>query len=168
VGVGKTSVLEAIARLRPDWKVFPEPVEVWQKKILCNRLEKNFLKEFYDDPSEENFRLLQVYIYFGLIYLACPSCFQSEVLLSLLERYRLSEGEGVKIYERSLKVSREIFLEERRGVIRTDNYTFLHDLSLYGENCYERNVVSVYLSCSDQDMLDRIRKRGRVAEERAS
>jgi deoxyadenosine/deoxycytidine kinase len=90
------------------------------------------------------------------------------VLLSLLERYRLSEGEGVKIYERSLKVSREIFLEERRSAIRVENYTFLHDLSLFGENCYEKDAVSIYLSCSDQDMLDRIRKRGRMAEERAS
>jgi hypothetical protein len=60
VGVGKTSVLEAVSRLRPEWNVFSEPVEVWQNKILCDRREKNFLKDFYDDPNEENFRLLQV------------------------------------------------------------------------------------------------------------
>jgi deoxyadenosine/deoxycytidine kinase len=171
--VGKTSVLEAVSRLRPTWKFFPEPVDGWQKRVLSDGRQRNFLKEFYDDPREDNFRLLQVrrrQLWQGLILGETFSFFQSEILLSLLERYRESgAGAGaVILYERSLKVLREIFLEERRDQIRAEDFTFLHDLSRFGENCYERDVVSVYLSCSDQDMLDRIRQRGRKAEEKAS
>jgi deoxyadenosine/deoxycytidine kinase len=88
------------------------------------------------------------------------------VILSLLERYQEETSETVAVYERSLEAGREVFLQSQADLIDNRDYLFLRDLYFVGEEIYESSqcIFSIYLTCSEQEMLARHKKRGRLSE----
>jgi deoxyadenosine/deoxycytidine kinase len=148
-----------------------EPLESWEGHILHDRTVRNYLKDFYDIPSELTARRLQV-VAVSNASLRFFNRFlrqQARVLMSLLGRYRTHRGQGgVTIYERSMRVAREVFLESSRALLAPEDYTFLYELAEYGEKAYEASALSIYLACGEGEMMDRVKARGRVSEENIS
>jgi hypothetical protein len=58
--VGKTTTLQALQRLRPDWVVRAEPVKEWEALDVGVGKPVNLLNAFYERKDRESFRQLQV------------------------------------------------------------------------------------------------------------
>jgi deoxyadenosine/deoxycytidine kinase len=94
--------------------------------------------------------------------------YQSVVALTLLERYERFTGiGGVVIYERSMRCAREIFLEANAHLIEKEDASFLAGLCKYGERTYETGAETIYLHCTEEEMLNRMEARGRPSEKNA-
>jgi hypothetical protein len=98
--------------MRPLWDVRSEPIKEWQSVRLPSGESVDLLEAFYNVPSAESFRQLQVNIIGGGGKSSHFSPFQFSVLHSLANRYLqpvLPEERGrVIVFERSLKVAREV------------------------------------------------------------
>ena len=93
---------------------------------------------------------------------------QGRVLLTLCERYQEhSESESPVVYERSLRVAREVFMAQSVREMGIDDFAFLSALSRFGERLYETRAFFVYLSCTDKEMVERISARDRESERNA-
>ena len=92
---------------------------------------------------------------------------KGRIINTLLERYILAEQrpETVKLYERSIRVAREVFVEEGKSLLTDCDYTIMTDLCKLVESVYERDVFSVYLYCEKDDMVRRVLSRARPAED---
>jgi hypothetical protein len=60
LAVGKTSALVSLASMRPDWIVAAEPLKEWESFKVDEGPPVNLLKAFYDQPTADSFRRLQV------------------------------------------------------------------------------------------------------------
>jgi hypothetical protein len=58
--VGKSSVIREMCALRPYLRPAPEPLERWEMAPMGDGTIKNYLRDYYDHPSEKSFRQLQV------------------------------------------------------------------------------------------------------------
>jgi deoxyadenosine/deoxycytidine kinase len=85
----------------------------------------------------------------------------------LLERCQAAAAAspGVRVFERSIRVSREVFVEEAKGLLDQEDLTFLYRLCAYGEETHEKQAVTFYLACSYTECLRRVRSRARPSEE---
>jgi deoxyadenosine/deoxycytidine kinase len=84
-----------------------------------------------------------------------------------LERYQEEKtSDAVAVYERSLESGRGVFLEGNRQFLDPRDYVFLRNLSLLGEDMFETSgpALSVYLTCSEQEMKARHKMRARPSE----
>jgi Deoxynucleoside kinase len=170
VGVGKSSTLLAIKCLAPLWEVRPEPLEAWERAVMIDGSERNLLRDFYDLRDARASARLEVVRRRRRQIIRSPSrgvChFQSQVVLSLLERYEASSRSSapVQVYERSIMVSREVFVEAVKDLLDVEDRTFVSRLCAYGEAAYEGEASRFYLSCSDGEMTSRVRGRARPSE----
>jgi hypothetical protein len=90
------------------------------------------------------------------------------VVLTLLERHeRFTDLGGIIIYERSLRAAREIFLDLRASLLEKEDLAFLQGLCKFGERLYETGAETVYLYCTENEMLERTAARSRPSERNA-
>lgn len=145
-------MLSEMAKLGDEYELAYEPVAEWEDWPLGDGRRHNFLREYYAERSAVSFRRLQ-----------------SHVLLTLLSRYKQNE-EKIKpvVYERSVRVARCVFLAMERDLVEAEDLCFLEGLARHTEEAYERNALSVYLTCSDKDMLHRVAARARASESNLS
>lgn len=126
----------------------------WQKVDLGEGTPVDLLQLFYDDPNRENFRNLQ-----------------AGVLMTMLQRYdeaRLLGPYITKVYERSIRVARTVFMESNSHLLPQFDKWLLNSFSMLGESMFERDLPAIYLTCDDIVMLDRVRRRDRHAEKNLS
>ena len=92
--------------------------------------------------------------------------FQTAALLALLERYEEEKelDAPVRIYERSLRSSRDVFLKDLRVQIGQVDHSLLHDLSSWGMRQYETEGFWLYLEGSDLTLAERFYRRNRQSE----
>ena len=92
---------------------------------------------------------------------------KGRVINLLFERYAIAEerSEVVKVYERSIRVAREVFIEEGRKFLSDCDHSLMADLCKIVESVYERGAFSVYLYCEKDDMVGRVLSRARPAED---
>lgn len=85
---------------------------------------------------------------------------------SLLERYTTASAltAPVKVYERSLRVARDVFIEEYRHLCMLPEYFQLRDLCSWSVKHFETDIPSVYLTCDTGTMIQRVMKRDRTSE----
>jgi deoxyadenosine/deoxycytidine kinase len=127
--------------------------------------ERNYLQAFYLNPNKDTGRQLQVNKKASRNYKVIFFCrFKAQVILSLLERYQNRKEGVVTIYERSVRAGKEIFLEKLSNVLQMEDLTFLSELAAAVQGQYEKDVVNLYLSCSNSEMLARCNKRDRPSE----
>jgi deoxyadenosine/deoxycytidine kinase len=82
-----------------------------------------------------------------------------------MQRYfRESERKGIAVFERSLKSTKEIFLERMHSIIAIEDYKFLEQLLDLGIQLYETSVVTIVLTCTTEEALRRVKARNRIAE----
>lgn len=181
MAAGKSSVLSAIERKRPDWRLLPEPIERFEETTLSDGSKCNWLKNYYDemrrDEIPEKFRALQARLELKHVRptkrspATAFSNTQMQVIISLLERYQKTENEEpdrVIVQERSIQAARRVFLENGKHLLSAKDFTQLRDLCLIGEKAYEKNIKHIFLKVSSFEMLDRIRERGRPSERNIS
>jgi deoxyadenosine/deoxycytidine kinase len=149
VGVGKSSVLTVLGETQPGWFIFPEPVEQWHSYAPRPGMRINFLNDFYAAPSERSFRLLQ-----------------TQIINTLLMRYTLAaDNPGVvNVFERSIRVAREVFMETYHDWWSVPETLQLRDLASWASDHFERDVHTVYLRCTPEAMLERVLERRRASE----
>jgi deoxyadenosine/deoxycytidine kinase len=85
----------------------------------------------------------------------------------MMKRYFLSAKTGtspVAIFERSMKVAAEVFIEDTGDQLDPIDRQLLLDQCQLGADTYESDATHVYLSCTDKEMLDRVHGRGRKSE----
>ena len=159
--------MESIGILRPLWFLLPEPVESWVNYSPAEGANYTLLQDWYESPGDRTFRLLQVSFFlrqnkqtFNNLYI------QYRVVQTLLERYTLagSNQAPVKVFERSLRVARDVFIEEYRHLCSLPEYFQLRDLCSWGVSFFEKEIPSIYLYCDNTTMIERVLKRGRPAE----
>ena len=83
-----------------------------------------------------------------------------------MERYTKAESSlaPAKVFERSLRVARDVFLEEYRHLCALPEYFILRDLCTWGVEFFEREIPAVYLTCDNSTMIERVLSRGRPSE----
>jgi Deoxynucleoside kinase len=87
------------------------------------------------------------------------------VVLALMERYQGRQKDStVTVYEQSVRAAREVFIERFKEVLAIEDLTFLSELCAVAESEFERNVSTVYLTCSDVESVRRFRERDRQSE----
>ena len=107
----------------------------------------------------------------ALLYILNRSIFfppQTEIALSMLDRYTAARSSAapVILFERSLAVSREVFLPLNGHLSAAAEYHQLKSLCLWGENHFERGIPTLYLHSSTSAMTERVVTRNREAERR--
>jgi deoxyadenosine/deoxycytidine kinase len=97
--------------------------------------------------------------------------FQQVVNASLARRYQQSSAEmargwfsPVRVFERSLRVAGEVFVEAGRNIMDEVDVSILQHMAATLSNIFEGDATHVYLSCSAEEMLRRVRSRDREAE----
>jgi deoxyadenosine/deoxycytidine kinase len=97
---------------------------------------------------------------------------QSHVAITMMKRYEESQESRalVVLYERSLRGCREVFLQQGLSNLDRVDASFLTELCEMGERLYEGGQVqlSIYMTCTDEEMLARVRSRAREEEALAS
>jgi deoxyadenosine/deoxycytidine kinase len=95
----------------------------------------------------------------------CP--LQSQVIQSLLDRYTYAEDKGaaVTVFERSLMVSLQVFLSENKHNCYLPEYYQMEALCVWGMQRFETPLHKVYLTCSEEVMINRVIRRGRSSEQ---
>jgi deoxyadenosine/deoxycytidine kinase len=148
VGGGKSSVLEEIRRVKPEWHYHNEPVELWRSWNGVNYLEK-----FYADPKRYAFP------------------FQKVVLDSYVDVLSSSTAPGVHIYERGPRSSIRVFAKAALadGNMTTEEFDqlVLHHDSLFQHLNSDLTCpnMAIYLRVEPAVAMERLRGRGRVEEE---
>jgi deoxyadenosine/deoxycytidine kinase len=86
----------------------------------------------------------------------------------LFKRYHLAKAIAEKkmtvVYERSLCVAREVFIQHSAHLLDPADLYILRNMSMVGEQTFETALKKVYLTADDVVILDRIRRRDRPAE----
>jgi deoxyadenosine/deoxycytidine kinase len=86
----------------------------------------------------------------------------------MFKRYEEMQESSAEVilFERSLKCMRDVFLDFNRSLLENVDYTFLSHLISLGEKAHEGDQVqmSIYMTCSDDEMLKRVRARAREEE----
>jgi deoxyadenosine/deoxycytidine kinase len=83
-----------------------------------------------------------------------------------MERYKHKSDGIITIYERSVRASREIFLERIKNQIDMEDLTFLSELAALAQSEFEKDVLTLYITCSNAEMLSRWNKRDRPSEKK--
>lgn len=89
---------------------------------------------------------------------------------SLVRRYHDSDLEmrskpcPVRIFERSLRVAGEVFVESRRDLLDEVDASILKHMAKTLSDVFEKDAHHVYLFCDASTMLERVRSRDREAE----
>ena len=60
IGVGKSEAMYQLGLLHPDWVILYEPVDQWSSCESQPGIRHNLLSNYYHNPSEVTFRVLQV------------------------------------------------------------------------------------------------------------
>ena len=83
-----------------------------------------------------------------------------------MERYRRDPPHDryVTVYERSINVAREVFLPLSAHLLNPIDVQILKEQSIVGEHIFELGLPRVYLKCSQEENLGRVRHRSREAE----
>jgi deoxyadenosine/deoxycytidine kinase len=94
--------------------------------------------------------------------------------MTMMKRYESCQDSksAVVLLERSMRGMREVFLElnRKRTPLSEVDASFLADLCSMGERLYEGDQVqlAIYMTCSDEEMLARVRARARDEEAQAT
>ncbi len=141
VGAGKTSVLNSIAKHRPNWIIHPEPVNIWRTWQGIN-----YLANYYTDPATWAYPL-QV------------------VILASFRAIMTDLCSGVHIFERGPRSSMKVFTKASfdKGYITA---TQLNELSAIMEDILAKipNPVTFYLRTSPAVAFERVKFRARSEE----
>lgn len=144
IGSGKSTLLKYFEN-DTEIQVFPEPVQKW-----CNFDGVNLLQLMYEDPAN--------WLY--------P--FQSYAMLTLMQNHTQPSDKKIKMLERSLFSSRNVFVElmkSREGVIHPSLIKVLEAWYEFIFQTYQVDVdVIIYLRTSPEISLRRMMKRGRMGE----
>jgi Deoxynucleoside kinase len=71
----------------------------------------------------------------------------------------------VVVMERSLRVAREVFMTGSSHLVNASDLYLLMELSRWGEREYEAATPAIYLTCSNDAMLERVKRRNRRSEQ---
>ena len=107
IASGKTTMVSKLRQNIPDFSVFAEPVEKWQK-VVQDGQEVNLLQQFYEEPRKY----------------AVP--FQLEVARTFAEIHKLDVPTPFKVMERSIhssEIFQQVLLEE--GVLSSAEHEIL-------------------------------------------
>ncbi|CUI14527.1 deoxynucleoside kinase, putative [Bodo saltans] len=149
IGTGKSSLLKLIQKREPSWVVVQEPVDMWQKVGG----QHNLLEHFYNDFERYAFSF-QTYCFLTRI---------EAVTKAVRER---QDSTPVIVVERSWFTDKHTFAEMLKKQGRISDMEWC----LYEEwyNFAARNAPTihghVYLDCSTETCMARLRKRGRSEE----
>ena len=168
IAVGKSAAMEQIALDEELWSVSQEPLQKLEGRRLMDGTFREFLKPYYWQRSPENSRLMQVAgardnADQSLVHLL-P--FQTSALLAFLERFEeegdVRPGCPVRIYERSLASSRDVFLQALE--LPSVDRTLLYELTSWGIRTFEAGALRVYLDAVPDVLAERFYRRNRPSE----
>ena len=145
IGSGKSSLLDYVNN-NNDVRVLKEPVDVWS-----NFHGHNILEGMYKD---------------GDLY---RSAFQSLATVTMLENHKVQNNGKIKLMERSVFSSWEIFakLQLEKGLLKVYDYEILRkwkDMVITDECFNTVNDGFLYLKTSPEVALGRLKARGRHEE----
>lgn len=152
IGSGKSTILNILRKVK-DYEIIDEPVNAWNKLGI--------LDEFYKDKKKRGYT------------------FQTFAFISRLEDYVKSSvnGKNVKIYERSIYADKYCFAQNSHDCGYIDDfewkvYNEIFDkwVSLVNALKKERSEIeiTVFVKCSPEKCMERIKKRNRDAESQIS
>ena len=154
IGCGKTSVMNALKeRFNKTKKTkicfIPEPVEVWEKQFRTGK--KGLLELFYNDPKRYSFTL-EVAVF--------------TTLIKEIRKAKKMGAECVVIMERSLYSAFHVFskmLYDDKKMERAEYKVLDHLFNELKEELPTPQII--YFKVEPNTALERIKKRGRKAEE---
>ncbi|GAB1597798.1 thymidine kinase 2, mitochondrial-like [Argonauta hians] len=147
IGAGKSEMLNHFSK-DPSIEILPEPVQKWQ-----NLNGHNLLDLLYMDPSRWGFT------------------FQSYVQLTMLQNHMSKSNKPIQMVERSIFTARYVFVENlyRSGLMPKVDYNVLCEWFNWITNNLDFHVDQIiYLRCSPQTALQRIKIRNRKEEQNIS
>lgn len=88
------------------------------------------------------------------------------VATTLALRYHEGSGsaEPVAVYERSIRVAGEVFLNKDRGLLKKVDAAILQHECEALSDIFERRAFHLYLACDEDEMLRRVYARNRLSE----
>ena len=162
IAAGKSTLVDALKKRRPEWSIFPEPVTRWtsvspdsQTLTASQQNGGNLLQNFYDDKSRWAFTF-QYYALFSKLRLHSKS-------VDLV-----NNTSPVQIYERSYYSDRYIFAENcfNSGYMDATEWGIYKDFCGYWVNTvgsYDLEGI-IYLRASPETCVQRRMIRGRPEE----
>jgi hypothetical protein len=85
---------------------------------------------------------------------------------SLIQRYLFSSGDVclTKVYERSIRVANEVFLEFGGSMLEPKLLYLMQEQARLMSDLFECGAKHIYLKCSPGKLVERFRRRGRESE----
>jgi deoxyadenosine/deoxycytidine kinase len=82
------------------------------------------------------------------------------------QAWEQTKTDQAAVFERSMKVAAEVFIELNKDVLTAVDFTLLQEYCHVGQRLFEDSSKSkhVYLTCTEQTMLNRVFQRDRKAE----
>ena len=151
IGVGKSTFIDIIKQNILDSEIVPEPVDMWKERIDTDG--QNILQKFYQDVPRWAYS------------------FQNLACISRMTKIEdsISKSNAKYIFlDRSLDTDKYIFeqmLYDTKQISEIEHQMYNLWCDFYYK--YVRSKlenVTVYLKCSPEIALERIKKRGRVEE----
>lgn len=162
IAAGKSTLIDALNKSRPEWNVFQEPVAKWTNVASSESLTTsqqnggNLLKMFYDDKQRWSYTF-QSYALFSKLRLHSKPIASS-----------LSDCGTVSFYERSYYSDRYIFAENcfEQGFMVETEWNIYKEWCNYLVKSLGGDDLDglVYLRASPQVCVNRRMKRGRPEE----
>uniref|UniRef100_A0A5K3EU84 DNK domain-containing protein n=2 Tax=Mesocestoides corti TaxID=53468 RepID=A0A5K3EU84_MESCO len=144
IGCGKSTFLRYFEGISPKIQISPEPIEKWND-VKGYKL----FEVFYGNPTKWS------------------TPFQSQVMVTLLNRQAEQQTAPVRILERSVNSSRLCFIEamNRNKQMSDGDLAVVDKYYEWGKKlpCCKLDLI-VYLRCSPEVCAERIRKRDRKGE----
>lgn len=148
IGAGKTTFLKRIEKKIPNCQVIYEPVSVWQQ--YTDKEGKNILEYFYMDPKR--------YAY----------TFQNIAFLSRIQMLKtIDKSKDFIFIERSIFSDINVFAKNcyETGLMSEIEWRLYKDFFKWSTSHLEKiDPIFIYLNCSAETAMKRIRKRNRDEE----
>ena len=150
IGSGKSTLLIHLNNLN-NVEIIPEPVDVWTNIKDDNN--KNLLEHFYEDMDRYSYM------------------FQAMVFKTRLESIDTPQKEKLRFSERSIWTDRHVFgkmciQNKKMNSIETECYNYWFN---WLENKFRpKPDCIIYIRCSPEKCLERIKQRGRSEESSVS
>lgn len=143
IGVGKSTIIQALAQRNPKFKVYLEPLDRFEN--CCG---ENLLQKFYDSKTESAFTL---------------QCHVSQCMVDVMKSSEKSKS--TKIVERGVSSGQKCFASTlfHMGKLSTVEY---HLLANYFDSVPNelKKHTTIYLKADLETLLKRIKNRNRMCE----
>nr|CDS30041.2 thymidine kinase [Hymenolepis microstoma] len=148
IGCGKSTFLKYFGDYSSNIQISPEPIELWN-----NVKGFKLFEVFYGNPNRWS------------------TAFQSQVMVTLMNRQAERQVAPVRILERSVSSCRYIFIEamNRNGQLSNADLDVFDKFYSYGRSLPTSDLdLIVYLRCMPEVCANRIRERDRKGESNIS